>query len=164
MTEMEEIAGSDVAIARRRQVFELVSERKTFAQIGRELGISRQAAYELWQRACADYPLPDIETFRRRQLGEIQMAKQALLDVMARDHVAVNAMGVVQREIPNPFGEGSVFEDVSDDEPIMKAAAVLRQFLEREAKLIGGDAPVQVEARVAHVSFSIEGVDMSQLR
>lgn len=149
---------------RRKLVFEHYSNGKTFQQIADEFNIPLFWVMKDFTRACEDFPLPDIDVFRRRQLAEIQQAKWVLLDILHRSHVVVSEGQIVKREVENPFGGESEWVELEDSDPLIRVASVLKGLWERESKLIGGDAPIKVESKNMHVHFSVEGVDVNELR
>lgn len=148
----------------RKMIFERYTNGKTFTAIAEELGTTIHTVVAHFGRACEDFPLPDIDVFRRRQLAEIQQAKWTLLDILHRSHVVVSEGQIVKREIENPFGGESEWIELEDSDPLIRVASVLKGLWERESKLIGGDAPIKVESKNMHVHFSVEGVDVNELR
>lgn len=115
---------------RRAQVVALRRRRATFEQIGRALGVSKERAWKLYQEALAEIPAAHVDEHRAEELILIDDAIADLLKV-ARDH----------------------------DRPrtAVEAWNSIRGWAERKAKLLGLDAPQQIE------HFTIDAID-AQLR
>lgn len=102
------------ATERRREAFDLRKRGATYDEIGRVLGITRQAAYELVKRELEDiraHTQDDVETVRALELER--------LDRLFAGSYAAAAGG----------------------DP--KALASIMKVMERRARLLGLDAPVR---------------------
>jgi hypothetical protein len=66
------------AAQREEQVAALRLRGATFAAIGRQLGISKQAAQKIFARALRSYVPEDLESFRCRQLAELEFDRERI--------------------------------------------------------------------------------------
>ncbi|MEU9819192.1 hypothetical protein ACIGG9_16125 [Pseudonocardia alni] len=103
------------------------------------------------KRATQDVIAEDADEYRRQQLLRIAMLRREAIAVLERDHVVVSH-GRVIRVGPMPEeGQPDTRKPLLDDGPKLAAIATLRQLDEREAKLLGLDAAVKVDATVHQV-------------
>jgi hypothetical protein len=97
-------------------------DRWTFAQIGAELGVTRQRAHRIWQTALEKAPAPRIHEYRKEA---VQFADQRVQELIA-----------LQRQ---PGTAGRTYAELE------------RQIIlweERKAKVLGIDAPTRKEINV----------------
>lgn len=106
---------------RKTRVYELAVNGMSLRKIGRELGISFQRAHQLMHEALAEIPPAERDAQRR-------LATDRLDDLLVK----------VQDEI-----------DAGGD--LAKLAPVVLQIESRRARLLGLDAPTQVQATVHEV-------------
>jgi hypothetical protein len=111
------------AAQRRARVVELRADRWTFAQIGAELGISRQRAHQLYDAVLASYRPRDLDLHRTEELELIDAACRDLLEI-ARDR--------------RTDEDGILVVSARDR---AKAWEVLRAWADRKARLLGLDEP-----------------------
>jgi hypothetical protein len=97
-------------------------DRWTFAQIGAEMGVSRQYVHEVWTKALASMPTPRLSEYRREA---VQFADQRVQELIA-----------LQRQ---PGTAGRTYAELE------------RQIIgweERKAKVLGVDSPTRREVQV----------------
>lgn len=117
----DKAGGSDVRVTaaeRRAQVLELRRQRLQFDEIGRQLGVSKQRAFQLYQAAIADIPRQQRD---QHLAEELLLADDAIADLLAKAR--------------NPKQPRTAVE----------AWNSIRGWAERKARLLGLDAPAKVE-------------------
>ncbi|WP_062434957.1 helix-turn-helix domain-containing protein [Herbidospora daliensis] len=146
----------DPTVAERdAQAAALRARSLTYQQIGDQLGISRQSAYEAVKRALADTLAEPAEAVRTLELERLDGMWQAVQGVLERKHLTVSNGKVVQ--LPDEDGK---LVPIEDDAPILQAVDRLLKIQERRAKLLGLDTPVKQELTVdAGIRWEIVGVD-----
>lgn len=151
------------AAERRARVADMRRQRMSFTAIGKELGVSRQRAREIYREACAAILAPAIEALRAEHLAETEEARLVALRVMRRDHVVVS-QGHIVSEITghDEAGEPIYGDPLVDDGPKLDAARTLIAIQQREMRLVGGDAPAKVEQAGA-VRVEFVGIDPEAL-
>jgi DNA-binding CsgD family transcriptional regulator len=107
---------------REETVTQLRAEGNTFEEIGRRLGIRRQTATTIWERAVSRVPVANINQVRADQVALIDTATRELF-VIARDTKAANKDRV-------------------------EAWNSLCKWAERRSKLLGLDSPARKEINV----------------
>lgn len=117
-------AQRQIAVAERyAQVTAWYADGHTFVEIGRMLGgLSPQRAHQLYQRALATLPAPGINQHRATQQELIRTGIRELLTIARR---------------PN-----------GSDRTKVEAWSGIGKLMEREAKLLGLDAPMRKEITV----------------
>lgn len=85
------------AAVRRDRAFELKRQGWTYAAIGVDLGISRQQAHKMVQKALADMPpMPSVEAFRKSELAVTDdLIRSAWPKVEAGDLEAIRTVRLV---------------------------------------------------------------------
>lgn len=155
----------------------------SFQRIADELGFaSKGKAHEAVQRAYADIPGEDVREAKRLDLERIDRLIEQAWDIMLRPHVTVSQGKVVGKRIGWERDEATgeilfgrdgepigIYEDVMDDGPATAAIREIRGLLERRARMIGYDAPVQsrvevitddvVNAEIARLADELGGAD-----
>lgn len=142
-----------IAAAQQRvRVVELRQQGLTFTAIGRQLGVTRQRAHQIFNAGLAAILSPAVEALRAEHLEELAEARRRVMGVMAAKHVVVQ-QGHVVSEITGQDDEGNpIYGDpLTDHGPVLDAARALALVQGREAKLIGADAPTKVEATVTEI-------------
>jgi hypothetical protein len=71
------------AADRRARVVALRRKRATFDQIGRELGISKQRAHQLYSRAVAETPAREVAEWHAEELDLVDDALRDLMEITA---------------------------------------------------------------------------------
>lgn len=147
------------AAERRRRVVELRDEGFSFRDIGTELGVSMQRAWQLYQAAMREIPAAAVAAHaeklaerRDEQLRRIDMEREAVMDVLAARHVTVSN-GQVMREDGKP---------ILDDAPVLAAVDRLVKLDDQEAKLLGLYAKTEVN-HTGGVTYRIVGVSPEEL-
>lgn len=120
------------------QVVELKRQDLTFAEIAQVLGISKTSAFRGFHRALPRIAEPAANAYRAEHLARLELAREAVMEVLTNKHVTVSN-GVVVR-----VGGKAL----ADDGPILAAIDRLLRIDEREAKLLGLDAPVRTRVEV----------------
>lgn len=147
----------------------------SFQRIADELGFaSKGKAHEAVQRAYADIPGEDVREAKRLDLERIDRLIEQAWDIMLRSHVAVSQGRVVGKQVgwqrdPETDevlrdGDGAplpLYEDVLDDGPRDKAVNTINRLLERRARMIGYDAPVQ--SRVEVITDDVVNAEIAKL-
>lgn len=147
----------------------------SFQRIADELGFaSKGKAHEAVTRAYADIPSEDVAEAKRLDLERINRLIEQAWDIMLRPHVAVSQGRVVGKQVgwqrdpeTNEVlrdGDGApipLYEDVMDDGPSDKAINTINRLLERRARMIGYDAPVQ--SRVEVITDDVVNAEIAKL-
>lgn len=116
-------AQRQIAVAERyAQVTAWYAEGLTFDQIGRELGVTRQRAHQLYTRALQTLPAVGINQYRATQ--------QELIRTGIREQLIIARTPSVSPRTK------------------IEAWAGIGKLMEREAKLLGLDAPMRKEITV----------------
>lgn len=167
-TRSTETAQRDAVIA------EMRSRRMTYQQIADDLGISDSAAHEAYQRVLERTIEEPAANARKRELEDLDAAQRAVLEVLEREHVTVSHGRVVRRLVGFETGEdGSprldaqgerigIYEDVTDDGPILQAVDRLVKIGESRRKLLGLDAAQKMDVS-GSVAYTIHGVSDDDL-
>lgn len=162
-TRSVETAQRDAVIA------EMRSKRMTYQQIADELGISDSTAHEAYQRVLDRTIEEPAANARKRELEDLDAAQRAVLEVLERQHITVSHGRVVRRLIDferDASGEPvldekgnrvGIYEDVTDDGPILQAVDRLIKIGESRRKLLGLDAAQKLDVSGALV-YRVEGV------
>jgi hypothetical protein len=130
----------------------------SFQRIANELGFaSKGKAHDAVSRAFADIPTEDTEEAKRLDLERIDRLLEFTWDVLEREHVTISDGHVVRRKIGTEHDENGyerlddegkptpLYEDVMDDDPVLRSVDRIAKLLERRAKIIGYDAPARSE-------------------
>jgi hypothetical protein len=154
------------ATGQRKVVVDLRAEGLTFTAIGKQLGISRQRAQQIFRTALARAEQWSVEGYREAQLLEIDRLKAELNKVIRAQHVA-HSQGKPVRpqkwdEDKKRFVDDPDAQPYSDSGPKISAVNSFKGLLEREAKLTGADAPQRVET-TSSVTVTINGVDPREI-
>lgn len=120
------------------QIVELKRKDLSFAEIGNRLGISKAAAFRGFHRALPRITEPAASAYRAEHLARLELAREAVMEVLTNRHVTTSN-GVIVRLDGEPL---------ADDAPILAAVDRLLRIDEREAKLLGLDAPIRTRVEV----------------
>jgi hypothetical protein len=135
------------AVERDTEVVRLKRSGLSFAEIGAQLGFSRQVAQRRFQRAVDRVPVADVQAWRQKQLAEIEMDREVTRDIADAHHPVVS--------------NGKVFDDLDDDAPRLAALAHLAKLRGQEQDLLGLKAPVKTEVDLSGgVRYEVVGVDV----
>jgi len=129
-------------IERRTKVVQLRSDHLTYEQIGKALGIGKCTAKRDYDAAMADARERSIETTQAHianELAILSAVRVRLLRILNAEHVTVSDGHVVRHP------ETGVI--LPDNGPTIAAARELRANSESIRKLLGLDAPTQIDAR-----------------
>jgi hypothetical protein len=116
-----------------RRAWELRSRHPTCAQIGEELGVDPSTAYDAVQRAAQMIPTEGAAEMTQAMLEDMDRMSRQLRGVVERKRDRVDRGGVVTCN----------GQEVMDDGPGLQAIAQLLQVQERNARLMGLDAPTR---------------------
>lgn len=145
--EREDSAERDADLMRLRR------QGKTFAQIGAELGFSKQYAHRRYTELLKEIPGQEIAEYRREQEERLDGLLREAHSVLARDHIHVSQGRVVRDEHGQP---------ILDDGPKLAAIREIRAIEERRARLLGLDAPTKTEVTGQELKVTVVGVDVNR--
>lgn len=132
------------------QVVALKRQDLSFAEIGRELEISKAAAHRAFHRAVTRVTEPEASAYRADHLARLALAREVVLDILAKDGRTVVT------------ASGKVIEGVEDDGETLSAVDRLIKLDEREARLLGIDAEQKVNLS-GGIRYEVVGVDGGDL-
>lgn len=138
---------------RRAQIIDMHHAGHTFQQIGDRFGISRQRAHEIYWDAIDAIPAKAVGSHRAVMVEQLAEVVRVANEVMASAHLAHSNGRVVM--LKDADGEDV---PVHDDGPKLDAARTIIAAQARLAKLIGADAPTQVE-QSGSVAITVNGVN-----
>ncbi|GAA4992565.1 hypothetical protein WHI96_08020 [Pseudonocardia tropica] len=140
------------SIARDAECLRLRSRGETWKRISDLLGYGGGSnAKKAADRANRDVLAGPVEDYRNQQLMRIQAMRREALKVLERDHVVVSHGRVILSGPPPEEGQPDTRTPMLDDGPKLQAIQTLRQLDEREAKLLGLDAPTKADVTVHKV-------------
>ncbi len=127
------------AAERRAKVVELRRQRLTFAEIGAAIGVSDTRAYQIYRRALALIPAPQVEEHRAEELGLV-------------DDAIKNLLGIALDESVSPRTR-------------IEAWTSARGWAEHKARLLGLNAPTSmqvitmdaIDAEIARLNAQLAG-------
>lgn len=127
-------------------------------EIGYELGISQQRVSKIFHDAMASVVRQDVETMREIENARIDRMEAVVMGVIERHHVVVSngkIMGRFRGVARDPdtnevlrTEDGKailLWDELQDDDPILRAVAQLKGLWERRAKLNGLDKPTKLQ-------------------
>lgn len=149
--------GSISAAERRAKVIEMRRARKTFDEIGTELGITRQRAFTIYREALAAIPAAQLDEHRAEELQQLDYLSSKAFEVLERRHVTVSNGRVIYLD--------DEADPLEDDGPVLDAIKTLLRIQERKAKLLGLDAPARhevmtldsLDAQIAELTSALAG-------
>lgn len=148
--------GGEALVARREESIRLRNRGVTWQQIADQLGYDSASSAAQDMRRALDQRREELslslDQYREKQLASIDMMRKAVVGVLEAFHYTVNNGEIVTDADGKPL---------LDDAPILRAVDRLRALDEREARLLGLDAPVSATSTV--VTYVIEGVDPADL-
>jgi hypothetical protein len=154
----------------RARIVELRRRRLTFREIAAAVGRSPSTVHEHYEAVLKEIPAASVAAHRAEMLDQLDEAERAVLGVLHGRHVVVSNGHVVSEIVgshplvdeqgePNPRAGEPIYGDpLVDDGPVLDAARTLVAIQARKAKLLGADAPSQVELG-GQVQITINGVD-----
>lgn len=123
-----------------------------YKQIAEQLGYEdHTGAYKAVQRALKEIVAEPAEELRALELERLDDMYRRAQAVLERRHVTVSQGRVVRLDD----------EPLEDDGPVLAALDRLLKIQERRARLLGLDAPTQVQAEVVQVTES--DIELRQL-
>lgn len=114
--------------------------RATYAAIGRELGVTTEAARQSVQRHARSLASEELAEVKQQVLAELDVFERELLDVIGRPHYVVTKDGDLVR---GPDGEYLI-----DDAPIVAAISAALRVITERARLLGLYAPTRAVQRL----------------
>ncbi len=140
-------------VTRDARAAELRGEGWTYPAIGRELGISKGKAHDAVRRAFVDIIKEPAEQARAVELARLEDAHDHALAVLLREHITVSHGQIVKDSDGNP---------IIDDAPVLQAIDRIRALSESRRKLLGLDAPAQVE-HAGGIKYEVVGISPEDL-
>jgi hypothetical protein len=116
---------------------EMRSRSMTYEQIGNQLGVTRQAAHQMVQRAINDIPKDGGEQALAMELMKLDYIERRAFVIATTKHPVISNGGKVV------LRSGGV--EIEDDTPILKALDTLLKVSQTRAKLLGLNAPTRTE-------------------
>lgn len=140
------------SLARDAECLRLRSRGQTWKAISDALGYGGESnAKRGADRATKDVLSGPVEDYVQQQLLRIGLMRREALKVLEKDHVTVSHGRVILIGPPPQEGEPDTRRPLLDDGPKLQAIQTLRQLDEREAKLLGLDAPTKADVTVHKV-------------
>lgn len=152
--EIEAAAQRDADIVRLRR------EGKTFEEIGRKLGFSRQYANRRYWELIKEHPAAEVHEYRAEALDRLDWLRREAVAILRRKHVVVSQGRVMYETTP----EGEKVP-LLDDGPKLAALRELRAIEALQADLVGSKAPVKADlSGGVELRVSVVGVDVEAMR
>jgi hypothetical protein len=142
----------------RATVVDLHRHGKTFAQIGKDLGFSKQRAHALYWEAMDSVVDQAVKAHRAAMVEEIIEVIRVANEVMHTEHLAHSNGRVVT--VKDADG---VERTVLDDAPRLDAGRTIIAAHARLSRLVGADAATKVETDLNVLKYEVVGVDPSSL-
>lgn len=123
----------------------------SYGEIATIMGFaSRATAFHAVERAIADLDREPVEAVRRMELHRLDIMYKAALGVLERQHLMVSQGKIISRVIGTTVNQDTgevvpIFEELTDDAPVLQAIDRLIKIQERRARLLGLDAPARLE-------------------
>lgn len=136
---------------REREIWSLKCRGMRGVDIAARMGISQQRVSQIVTRMRARYPLADRAVKRHELAERLDEMRSVAADIVHRPLPPATSNGIV---IIDPR-DGSVVEDVSGR---LAALTTEARIIERESKLLGLDAPAQMET-AQQITYTIKGAD-----
>lgn len=148
-------------VERDAEAAKLRARGHTYDQIALTLGYSDRSNARDGVMRCLDATVAEpAAEVRKIELDRLDYLWRKGLEVLERDHITVQHGKVIRRQIGverdkdgierlDPDGkEIPVWEDVLDDDPVLRAIDRLLKISERRARLLGLDTPVKADLTV----------------
>jgi transposase-like protein len=156
---------SDLASAEQQAaVVELVRQGQSFRDIAARLGISKSQAHRAFHHGLDRIPAANVHAYREEQLADLALARQVVYGILGAHHVTISN-GHVVSEITGTDDDGQpVYGDPYEDTaPTLAALDRLVKIGQREAEIVGSDAPSKAALDV-QVNYTVGGgVDLGAL-
>lgn len=136
---------------------EMRSRNHTYQEIADALGYGdRSHAYRAVQKMLAEVPVEAVEELRRLHMARLDYLAVQALAVLEREHLTISQSGKIVTD-----DEG---RQILDDGPTLAALDRLLRIQERQAKLMGLDAPSRhevmtldsLDARIAELTAQLD--------
>jgi hypothetical protein len=149
------------SVERDAEAAKLRARGHTYDQIATELGYSDRSNARDGVMRCLDATVAEpAAEVRKIELDRLDYLWRKGLEVLERDHITVQHGKVIRRQVGverhkdgieklDPDGKPiPIYEDLLDDEPVLRAIAVLVKISERRARLQGLDTPVKADLTI----------------
>jgi FixJ family two-component response regulator len=133
---------------RERQVLELFLRGLNWAQIGRQLGMSDRGAMKAFDRAFKRLPAKDVEKLRALQSERLNDARRRVYTELAG------------RQEPDPDNPGQMRTVRLSPDEVFRGVDRIVRIEERDATLLGLDAPKKAEVIGALIRQPITDEEM----
>ena len=140
-------------IAKDIKAAELRSKSLSYKQIGEQLGLSLQGAYDAVQRGIREIPTEGAKEAKRIELAKLDTMEQVAWNILESLHYVLIESGPRAGEII--YHPDTPDEPLADPTPVLAAMAALARAGERRAKLLGLDEPARARVDVVtHDAFA----------
>jgi hypothetical protein len=144
------------AADRRARVLQARLAGATFTDIGRQLGVTAQRAYQLHTDALRRTVQEPADQLRAVEAHRLDQLQAHAVEVLRARHVLVQA--------GRPVLDPASGDPYVDHGPVLAAISVLLRVAERRARLLGLDAPAKVDAQVRGEVHSLSAIDAELAR
>lgn len=163
-----ETAERDAQMARRR------GQGASYRTIAAEFGLAVSTVHEAVERALNAARAEAGEEARQMELQRLDSYIERVEQVLQREHIVISHGHVVRRLIdferdadgePRLDADGKrigVYEDVTDDGPVLQAVDRLLKLSESRRKLLGLDAAQKMDVS-GNVTYAVVGVSDDDL-
>jgi hypothetical protein len=127
-------ADSKADIDRELRALDMKRRGLTYEAIGAEIGVSRQGAHKIVDRALRRYQTPMVEELRTLEVTRLDAMLAQAWEMYFGSHPYVSA--------------GKLIEGVNDAGTNIAAGQLLLRIAERRARLLGLDTPVPMKIQV----------------
>lgn len=133
-------------VKRDAEAAKLRNEGWSYAAIAEHLGFRNGAAAGLAvKRALLDIVQEPASELRQLELARLDEALRVAFEVLRTKHLVVSHGLVVRARIVDPVTKKRVSVPLLDDAPRLQAIDRIVKIAERRAKLLGLDAPTQIQ-------------------
>jgi len=138
---------------RNLEIFKAYRDGKSFRELGLEHHISAERARQIYWAVVKEVPFAEVSEYRLEQLERIGELRREAIGILNTKHITIsNGQVVIYNGQP-----------VLDDGPRLNAILTLLKIEERQAKLLGLDAPARAEISVQSVNYTIVGIPTEAL-
>lgn len=121
----------------------------TYQVIADCLGIAISTAYAAVEAAMKEVPFEDADTLRKIELAHLEKAQEKAFEILDARHFLASLKGELMTDEDGNY--------VTDDTVALKAIDSLMKIQARRARLLGLDAPTQIQAVVG---VQVTGLDI----
>jgi len=158
-----EIGQDERDAERNAEIFRLRTEEWTQPQIAKKFGISQQRVSQICDQAMKNLTLPAIEDMRKAAAAKLDLAEQAVWEVLRRKHVVVQGGRPARHSHVDDDGVEQPGEVIIDDKPILDAVDRLLRIEQRRAVTFGYEAEQKVNLS-GGVKYEIVGISNEDMR